>query len=149
MARGNQKHTLSYDTACPSCLRWNTGEAAGSFDGDYFRVAGKAAHRVVWELHNGPVPEGMEVDHINRNKQDNRIENLRLATREQNRANVDAYSNNTSGTKGVYFDSSKCSWVAKIKVNGKAHKRQNKDRAVVEAWLTAMRPALHKEYAHA
>ena len=149
MARGNQKSVVHYDPTCPSGLRWNTGEAAGSLGGAYYRVTGKAAHRLVWELHNGPIPDGMEVDHKNRDKIDNRIENLRLATREQNRANVATYSNNTSGTKGVYFDNSKCAWVAKIKVDGKTHRRQNKDRAVVESWLLSMRPKLHKEYAYA
>ena len=35
-------------------------------------------HRLVWEAFNGPIPEGMEVNHINEDKTDNRLENLNL-----------------------------------------------------------------------
>ena len=37
-------------------------------------------HRVIWEMHNGPIPEDMQVDHINGIRDDNRIENLQLLT---------------------------------------------------------------------
>lgn len=58
-------------------------------------------HRLVWELVNGPIPEGMDVDHINNDRLDNRIENLRLATRSQNLANSPDRYENKHGYRGV------------------------------------------------
>jgi hypothetical protein len=46
------------------------------------------AHRIVWELFNGPVPFGSSVDHISRVRTDNRIENLRLSGLAQQAANA-------------------------------------------------------------
>jgi hypothetical protein len=48
------------------------------------------AHRIIWEMHNGPIERGMEVDHINQVKHDNRIENLRVVTRQKNMWNTKA-----------------------------------------------------------
>lgn len=56
------------------------------------------AHRIIWEMHNGPIPNGMEIDHINRVRDDNRIENLQLITHKQNLGR----RNQTS--KGYSFD---------------------------------------------
>lgn len=41
-------------------------------------------HRIVWEAFNGPIPEGMQVNHINEDKTDNRLVNLNLMTRKEN-----------------------------------------------------------------
>lgn len=75
-----------------------------------------SAHRIIWEMHNGPIPKGMEIDHVNRNRIDNRIENLRLATRRQNSCNL---STNPSGVPGVYWCKQQGRWRARIFVNGK------------------------------
>ena len=45
----------------------------------YFRL-----HRLVWQTFKGEIPEGMDVDHINNDKKDNRLSNLQLLTRKQN-----------------------------------------------------------------
>jgi hypothetical protein len=46
------------------------------------------AHRLIWEIVNGPIPEGMQINHINGIKTDNRIANLELVTPQQNSAHA-------------------------------------------------------------
>ena len=64
-------------------------------------------------------PQGMQVDHINGNKLDNRRYNLRLCSNSQNGFNRKAYKTNTSGYKGVYFCKQKNKWIAQLSVNGR------------------------------
>lgn len=54
------------------------------------------------------------VDHINKNKADNRKQNLRCCKREDNDLNRNLYVTNTSGVSGVYFDKKRNKWVASI-----------------------------------
>lgn len=64
-------------------------------------------------------PKGQLVDHISGNRLDNRVENLRIVNRQQNRTNSGIRSNNTSGHTGVTWDKSKRKWVAQIQIGGK------------------------------
>ena len=59
-----------------------------------------AAHRVVWAVVHGAWPE-TSLDHIDHDKRNNRIENLRLATHAENARNLGKFRNNTSGRTGV------------------------------------------------
>lgn len=47
----------------------------------------KRVHRLIWEAFNGEIPDGMEIDHINTNRCDNRLCNLQLCTRKENANN--------------------------------------------------------------
>lgn len=76
-------------------------------------------HRIIWKLRNGDIPAGMEIDHVNLNRLDNRIKNLRLATHSENLRNVGIWSHNTSGRKGVHWYKARNRWVAEIHVNKK------------------------------
>ena len=60
-----------------------------------------------------------EIDHINRDKLDNRKENLRFVTRRQNMLNTGIPINNTSGTKGIYLDKRTNKWDARITIHKK------------------------------
>lgn len=104
--------------------REKVGTRAGALGASgyrYIKYQGKLLreHRLACEFMFGPIPEGIEVDHINGDKSDNRISNLRLATHQQNLANCKNRKNNTSGCKGVtrHFDGR---WRARIMVGGKS-----------------------------
>ena len=76
-------------------------------------------HRVIWLWHHGYMPEG-ELDHINRVRHDNRIENLREVSRQCNMRNTGNFSHNTSGVKGIYTHPNWDNvWRASIMANGK------------------------------
>lgn len=47
----------------------------------------RRVHRILWEKLVGKIPDGMQIDHINGDRTDNRLENLRLATNQQNSSN--------------------------------------------------------------
>lgn len=59
-------------------------------------------------------PKGSCVDHINGDKLDNRFENLRLCTREQNNYNYPRQKNNTTGYKGVHFHKKNKRFMARV-----------------------------------
>lgn len=107
--------------------RWNgrySGKEAGKVNSKGYidvKLQGKMykAHRIIWEMHNGEIPKGMQIDHINRVRCDNRIKNLRLATNQSNQRNCNIRIDNTSGHVGVGFHKLTGKWFAHIGVDGK------------------------------
>lgn len=92
----------------------SSGYVCVTLDGKIYR-----SHRIIWEMFNGPIPKGMQIDHVNHIRCDNRLVNLRLVTQEENRKNISRQKNNTSGITGVYWDKSRGKWHVQIKLNGK------------------------------
>lgn len=124
------RELLNYE-ADTGILRWkakrhgtaSVGSQAGSINSKGYRcvkIDGKLyqAHRIAWVLANGEWP-ARAIDHKNRNRDDNRIENLRLATNSQNKANSKKPEHNTSGLKGVTWHKLRQKWAAQICKDGK------------------------------
>ena len=114
------KETFSYIDGC--LYRVSSGSRAGSLKNDGYRrvmLNGKsyAEHRIVWALFHGSWPKG-QIDHINRIKDDNRIENIREATPSQNVANT-AKGSGASAFKGVSWHKQNKRWVVQIKKAGR------------------------------
>lgn len=90
--------------------------------GDYLKIGvlqhNFMAHRVVFAIHNNRWPDG-DIDHINRDKRDNSVANLREATCTENNYNMGLTKANSSGYKGVSWKKSKGKWQSIISHNGK------------------------------
>lgn len=76
------------------------------------------AHRLIWWIVYGCLPDRF-IDHINGDKADNRLCNLRLATDGENKRNVGKRSHNTSGFKGVTWDKVNRRWLAHATFQGR------------------------------
>lgn len=117
--------SLIYDETSKTCLRWSNGKEAGYVEvRGYSRINSKGklylCHRLVWELFNGPLLEGQNIDHIDGNPKNNRIENLRICNQTQNRANSIKQRRNTTGIKGVSFHKRDRKFCANIGFMGKS-----------------------------
>lgn len=103
------------------------GKEAGSIDNSGYRVivmklGGKSrnfkAHRLAWFYVYGEFPK-LQLDHINHNRLDNKISNLRQVTQRENHRNRSQQKNNTSGYNGVHFRKDAKKYQAKVKVDGR------------------------------
>lgn len=106
---------------------WNTrfaNKPAGTIGSNGYvkvRLSGRVyyAHRIIWEMFYGRIPDGYEIDHINHDRSDNRIENLRCVHPHENDKNLSLPKNSSSGAIGVSFDNDRMKYRAYIVVNGK------------------------------
>lgn len=122
------KSSFSYSKESPTGLVWNrdvycckpphilkhSGSIAGGIDkhDNYSRVYlnGKSylAHRIIWILHNGKISGDCEIDHIDGNRKNNTIDNLREVPRVINSRNHKMKKNNSSGVNGVSTKDNGC-----------------------------------------
>lgn len=103
--------------------RVKVGDIAGTVKNPGYlriRIDGKPyyAHRLAWLYVYGAWPKD-QIDHINGERTDNRICNLREATNAENQQNRKKQINNVSGYPGVYWNKSGQKWQARIKINSK------------------------------
>lgn len=104
--------------------RWRKGKVVGHKNSHGYitiTLLGKVrkAHRLAWIYVYGQDIDGYEIDHINGDKSDNRICNLRISSHQQNMFNMKKKSTNKSGVKGVHFDKRCNKWRAQTSINKK------------------------------
>ena len=118
-------HDSRLRTQEASCRAWNTlyaGRQAGSRQKRGYvtiRVLGDGyyAHSVAWLYVMGAWPT--QIDHIDIDRTNNRFDNLRLASSQQNLQNRGKQKNNTSGLKGVSWSKAAKKWWAQIVADGR------------------------------
>ena len=84
----------------------------------YFNGKTWGTHRIVWIMFNGDIPSGVQIDHINGEASDNRIENLRMATNTQNCQNRRMRPTNT-GIRNVSYVAKEKKYKVSIQAAGK------------------------------
>jgi hypothetical protein len=102
---------------------WKGAIKAGTLAGDIQKRTGYHriminniryfSHRLAWLISTGDFPNEF-IDHINGNRSDNRLINLREATKQQNNRNACKRKDNTSGIKGVSWHKASSKWAARI-----------------------------------
>jgi hypothetical protein len=127
------------------------GDKAGCIDNNNYckiRINKRfyGAHRIIYAMHHGYFPK--QIDHIDRNPSNNKIENLRETNYAENQWNTLKKSRNTSGYKNVIFRKDKQVWACRFKVNGK-HIMRGYFKTAEEANELAiqLRKELHGQFA--
>ena len=140
-------------------LRWQisparrvaVGSAAGGKGNEgYVKIKWKGkmyqAHRLIFAYHHSWLPD--EVDHINGDRADNRVENLRAATKNLNQHNAQRRSDNKSGVKGVRWCKRDERWIAIIHRDKKiVFRGYYRDLSVAKIAVQEAREQLHGSFA--
>lgn len=119
-----------YDETSPSCLRWLqsggsrrvAGEVAGTFSKalGYWQVKIEGTryyvHRVIALLQGWSI-DGFQIDHIDRDRSNNKLSNLRVVTQVTNLLNKGVRRDSSSGVTGVTWNKRKALWHSRITVD--------------------------------
>nr|WP_237434041.1 HNH endonuclease [Dickeya dianthicola] len=131
---------FAVDTESPSGLTWQRGlsrrvkigTCAGTLGKDGYwsvQLKGKkyAVHRIIWSLTNGAIPAGHCIDHIDGDRSNNNILNLRLATRAQNNQNARKCIAGNNLPKGISVNKTNGVYCAQVQGNGKRWRKHGKN----------------------
>lgn len=164
----NWKEHFYYDSTSRTHLRWNrdvyggvsnnrikvmsVGDVAGWVSGNGYaevKLGGSTykIHRIIYEMHAGEIPEGMDIDHEDGVRLNNLVGNLRLATDKLNSQNRKKRSDNTSGTTGVNWMDNGCGktyWLCRWTEDGKERSKSFniEDRGSEVAYAEAVKHRL-------
>lgn len=136
VAHPNKQYLVGQEVGCIH----QTGYRHVTWKGKVHKV-----HRLIFLLEHGYIPK--EIDHINGDRQDNRLENLRSVTRSQNQFNKAMAQNNTSGYRGVSWHKKSQQWVIRVCANGKSMVKYVKDLELAGLVAEEMRSLFHGKYA--
>lgn len=166
MTNLTQDYLKSIFSYSDGCLFWKHSRAnnkikSGSLAGDFHKKTGYyrvfidkkryKLHNIIFLFHHGYLPD--IVDHIDGNSKNNRIENLRPATKQQNNCNQKIRKDNSSGWKGISIYNDKNYIHAQIQHMGKKmHKCyfpiNDYNLSLAKNWISETRNALHKEFSN-
>jgi hypothetical protein len=117
------KTSRGYKIFTSRCLQQNCGYIADNGSKKYWIVKVDQVkyycHRIIYFLNTGIDPQNDEIDHKDLNGLNNKTDNLRLATRQENACNRGSNANSTSKYKGVCFEKRTQKWYAQITFLGK------------------------------
>ena len=104
------------------CWNWTKGTHPTGYGMFSFQGRNRYAHRYSYALANGPIPEGLSIDHICHNPGCVRPDHLRAVTHKQNHENrAGADTNSRSGVRGVNLHVKSGKWQVRVSQGGKIH----------------------------
>jgi hypothetical protein len=142
--RGNGKFDKQFANKEAGCKKRPDGYSVIAYGKSHLMI-----HRAVWTMFNRQLAKGEDIDHINGDRGDNRIENLRICSRAENLRNSQRRKDNSSGFKNVNWNAATESWRVKFFIDGKTKcfgLYKDLDEAVEISKL--IRHSFHKQFAN-
>lgn len=104
------------------CFTWTGHRDHQGYGKMHANGHGQLAHRVAYELANGPIPAGLVIDHICHNTSCVNPDHLRAVTHKQNMEHqARAHRTSKSGVRGVYWNAQRRKWAGQVRHNGTSH----------------------------